>query len=118
MNNKNKLYQSSLNHKVTPGETAWFKLENRLSKKRTAKKISQYKLFSIAAIMIALVAVVSVFFSGNAFNTKTENTTQLVQMYKTDIEELNISDDPGIYEIDKLQELKSAYVKLGSDRNL
>jgi len=118
MKNKNHLYQSSLNYKVTPGESVWFKLENRLNKRRTAKKISQYKLFSVAAIMIALVAVVSLFFSENVLNTKSANSTGLVLTDKTDIEELNVSDDPGIYEIDKLQQLKSAYLKLGTEKNL
>ena len=117
MNLKNiqNLQQFALNHKVAPSDTAWFRLANKLEHSNNQRKIKFYKYFSYAAVMIAMVAVISYFKSESEMVNQVVHTSDL---YQNQITELKESENQGIYDVSKLQELRIAYRKLNIKVNL
>lgn len=115
--NNHSLHQQALRHKVAPRESAWLKLDSKLEKSRNRKSVSLYRLVSIAAVMVAVLSVITVFVinDNNTPQTTLQNNT-FAEVF--DMEELNTSGDTGIYEIDKLRSLKSAYSRLGTKQNM
>ncbi len=115
--NNHSLYQHALQHKVAPRESAWLKLDTKLEKSRNRKSLSMYRLVSIAAVLVAILSVITVFStsSDKSIHISGQNTS-LAQVYA--IEELVTTDDSGIYEINKLRALNSAYTRISAKRQL
>lgn len=107
---KSKNHQSSWNHKVAPRESAWMRLETKLDNHRKERSISQYKYMSLAAVMVAIVGVMSVFFVNKSSIVPTLNNEHA---YNVDMIEQLDTKEAGIYEVSKLQSLKHAYNKYG-----
>lgn len=115
--NNHSLHQQALRHKVAPRESAWLKLDSKLEKSRNRKSVSLYRLVSIAAVMVAVLSVITVFIINDSHNPQmTAQNNTFAEIF--DMEELKTSGDAGIYEIDKLRSLKSAYTRLGTKQNL
>ena len=115
--NNHSLRQQALQHRVAPRESAWLKLDSKLEKSRNRKSVSLYRLVSIAAVMVAVLSMITVFSINDNHTPQTtiQNNT-FAEIF--DMEELKTSGDAGIYEIDKLRSLKSAYTRLGTKQNL
>ena len=115
--NNHSLHQQALRYKVAPRESAWLKLDSKLEKSRSKKSVSLHRLVSIAAVMIAVLSVITVFVINDNHTPQTtlQNNT-FAEVF--DMEELKTSGDAGIYEIDKLRSLKSAYSRLGTKQNM
>lgn len=113
--NKHQLQQDSKNYKVSPSETSWFRLEQKLELEKSQRKVNFYKYFSYAAIMVAILGVVSYFQSATEINNQDALTENIYQNQVTDLID---GGDAGIYDVSKLNELKLAYLKLGSKRAL
>lgn len=110
LKNIEQLKQAAEIYKVAPQNTAWFRLESKLEKERSKRKIVFYKYFSIAAASVAVLSVIS-FFALETYGLKT--TTPTADLYQTQITELTDDSYSGIYDLSKLRELKSAYQKMG-----
>jgi hypothetical protein len=115
--NNHSLAQQALQHKVAPSESAWLKLDSKLEKSRNRRKVSVYRLVSIAAVMVAVLSVITVFvINGNHAPQAAIQNNTYAEVF--DMEELKTTGDVGIYEINKLRSLKSAYTRLGTKQNL
>ncbi len=113
--NKHQLQQDSNNYKVSPSEASWFRLEAKLELSRSQRKINFYKYFSYAAIMVAILGIVSYFNAATEINNQDALTENIYQNQVTDLIDAG---DAGIYDVSKLNELKRAYLKLGNKRGL
>jgi hypothetical protein len=99
-------------YKVSPPETAWFRLESRLEKQRSQKKIRLYKYLSYAAVVVTIFGMVSVFSYSINSNRDATLTSDYVPFSLSDLEQ---KQEQGIYDIAQLHKLKAAYQKLGSN---
>jgi len=96
--------------KVSPPDTTWVKLESKLEKQRSLKKIKLYKYFAYAAVFVAVLGMVV------AFNfTNNIDKTDSITLHHTPeiISDLEIETAHGIYDSGQLLHLKMAYKKLG-----
>lgn len=113
--NIHELRKEAIDHKMAPSATAWFRLETKLEKARSKRKINFYKYFSYAAAMVTIISVISYFQS----ETKIKNQVAITShFYPYQISELTDNENNGIYDVSRLQELRVAYRKLGIKRNL
>jgi len=117
LKNNHILYRKSLEYKVAPKDSAWLKLNAKLEKSRNKRKISFYRMITIAAVLVALLSVISVFsFKEIQTDNMSSKTNTLAEVF--DLEELSNTTGDGIYEINKLKALKSAYIKLGTKKQM
>ncbi len=105
--------EKSRQYKVAPPDSAWNKLAIKLDKKRNRKNISGYTLMAVAAVSISIFAVVSVITT-----TKNKVAEYSAEAYSEHLEPILKINDEGIYEIGKLNSLKTAYDKLSARGNL
>jgi hypothetical protein len=99
-------------YKASTPETAWFRLESRLEKHRSQKKIRLYKYFSYAAVMVTIFGMVSVFSYSINTNSDATLTSDYVPFSLSDLDQ---KQEQGIYDIAQLHTLKAAYQKMGSN---
>lgn len=111
--NLNKLRSDAQKYAVSPEESTWFKLDAKLEKQRNTRKINIYKNISIAAVMVAILGITSLF----VIQMKENNTFNSYQVSDLTIIEKQ-SNEVNIYEIAKLIELKTAYQKLNSTEKI
>ena len=109
MKSKNDLlYQASLNHKVIPNENVWLKLDAKLEKNRNVRKLKIYQSIAIAAILVAVMGVMSgIVIQKSNFMDVNEN----LQNYSLQTLDFKGDSDAGLYEVAKLRDLKLAYNK-------
>lgn len=106
-----KFKNDAMTYKVSPPDTAWFRLESRLEKHRSQKKIKIYKYLSYAAVMVTIIGMVAVF----SHSIHLHNEPTLISDYRaSNVSDLEINPSPGIYNASQLSTLKVAYQKLGS----
>lgn len=106
-----KFRNDTMTYRVSPPDTAWFRLESRLEKHRSQKKIRVYKYLSYAAVMVTIVGMLSLFSHSIHLN----NDTTLMSGYRAlNVSDLEINPSQGIYNASQLSTLKIAYQKLGS----
>lgn len=107
MNIKNK--QTSVwNHKVSPRESAWLKLDAKLDKNRSIRTINMYKYTSIAAVMVGILGILSIMYPQNNILQPHHNASET---YTVDVFDFSDDKTVGIYEVSKLRNLKIAYNK-------
>ncbi|MBK9736994.1 MAG: hypothetical protein IPO92_19395 [Saprospiraceae bacterium] len=104
-----KLIQKASQHQVAPKDSAWFKLESKLEKSRSSEKIKYYRNISVAAVLFAILGVVSVFTYEK--NTNDKNNSEV---YSSHLQLMNPDPEEGIYDIKKLRSLKEAYKRLST----
>lgn len=108
MNFKNNHQQSAWNHKIAPRESAWLRLDTKLERHRSSRTINKYKYISLAAVLIAVFGVISVFYiQSDALINRNESA----QAYRVDSFDPNEIKEIGIYDVSQLQSLKVAYSK-------
>lgn len=100
MINKNNI-DHILTHKINPSESSWFRLKQKLDKRRAKRKIVLYRNFSFAAGLIAIICFT--FLLSEKLPDKTKKTFATNHLYKAAIlEELpKIEKDP-FYSLEKL----------------
>lgn len=112
-NNQNKFYKDALVHKANPSPKAWNRIQEKLDQDRKITKMPYSKFMWIAAILVAILGVLTVF-NTEKIQTSSQNSGGLAQVYSEQIEVLGNNNEPGIYEIQKLEGLKLAYKKLNA----
>lgn len=108
MNNIESLQKAALNHQVAPKDTAWVRLEAKLDKNRSVKKISKYKQIAIAAVMLGIAGVMSLFYTQKQLFDAIQYDNQ-VSNYTLNVLESEGMTEQGIYDTDQLRNLKIAY---------
>lgn len=116
MKSKNDLlYQASLNHKIVPSENVWLKLDAKLEKNRNIRKLKKYKSIAIAAILVAVIGVMSGIVIQKSNFMDVNDTTQSYSLQTLDFKS---DGDAGLYEVAKLRNLKLAYNKNSVKRKM
>lgn len=111
INNQKELHKSALEHKTSPNPNAWNRIQKKLEQDKKVFKIQYKKYMWLAAVFVAIMGVLTVF-NSDSFSYNDVDTSSSTQVYSEHIELLDINNDPGIYEIQKLADLKIAYKKL------
>ncbi|MFZ1749173.1 MAG: hypothetical protein WAU01_03240 [Saprospiraceae bacterium] len=112
--NKLNLKNSALKARVTPPDYVWDRLHAKLDSERSNNTVKLYRNISIAAVMLAVLGVLSVLTINNDA-ISSERESQLAKLYTSQIEEISPTDDKGLYDIPKLMALKKAYEKMGKE---
>lgn len=113
INDKNiaNLRNAASDYRVSPSDKAWERLEGRLKDNQYKYRISQYKIALIAAIFVMTLAVVALVHNmvniqkGKEFSDARHYTSESIQP-------LSASSD-AMYRLEHINELKSAYNRLG-----
>ncbi len=111
---KSHLRNVDLQTQVMPRESAWIKLESKLqASKHTEHKIRKYRSISIAAIMIAIAACMSVFYiQKDVALTNDDFAFQVDSDIWPNVPESNL------YNIAQLRDLKAAYSKHNTKKRI
>ena len=112
-NNHRKLYQSGLAYKSSPSPEAWSKLNEKMSQNKKTSKPFYFTFLWVAATIVAILGVLAVINIEN-LSIPNQNSGALTHLYSEQIEVLEINNEPGIYEIQKMEGLKMAYKKLNA----
>lgn len=111
INNQTELYKKALDHKSSPTPNAWNRIQEKLGQDKKVVKMPLSKYMWIAAAFVTILGVLTIFNSDNISANGAESMVSK-QVYSEQIEVLEINNEPGIYEIQKLAGLKVAYKKL------
>jgi hypothetical protein len=98
---------------LMPRESAWLKLESKLqSSRNTEVKVRKYKNVSIAAVMIAVAACMSILYFQNSDVPQESVAFQVESDIWTETSESNL------YDIVQLRDLKAAYSKHNAKKRI
>lgn len=100
----NTLIRKSRDYAARPGDTAWVRLESRLSDHRKSRSLMKIRLLSAAAVMILLVSFLFVY--------RTDAPAKDTGMSTLAALSVEDSQGDGIYDVSKLSQLKLAYSKI------
>ena len=111
---KSHLQNVDLQAKVMPRESAWLKLDSKLQASRqTEHKIRKYRGVSIAAIMVAVAACMTVFYI-----QKDAIQADNKIVFQVENELSPIAPESNLYNIAQLRDLKAAYSKHSSKKRI
>jgi hypothetical protein len=104
---KSHLRNVDMQTQVMPRESAWLKLESKLqASKHTDHKIRKYRSISIAAIMIAVAACMTIFYIQKDIAPVNDNFA-----FQVDSDIWPNVPESNLYNIAQLRDLKAAYSK-------
>ena len=100
------------NHRITPDPDVWKKLNYKLKAKRAKRRLLVYRNISIAAILVAVLSVTVVFtlYLGK-HDPKVFSSNE--QYRPVMLEELVDNVDDPIYDVKYIDQLNTAYAKIG-----
>jgi hypothetical protein len=111
INNQTKLYKKALELKSSPTPNAWNRIQEKIAQDKKVVGMPYSKYMWMAAALVSILGVLTVF-NNDKTNTFSADSIGSTQLYSEQIEVLDLNNEPGIYEIQKLAGLKIAYKKL------